>query len=225
MPGPYLLRNAIFDLDGTLVDSRGDIQDCLVQACVRHGIGGAEGRIIGKIAIGPPLAEMLRALIPELAEHQFSPIIAAFRALYDVSLLTKTVAYPGVYDVLRQFRIDGGTLMLATNKPRLPTRRILDKLGVSTWFADVVTPDDFPTGAATKARMVRRLIETWNLMKDRTIVIGDAPADIEAARENGVLSAAVLCGYGNAEELKSCGPTATLETIGELYGCGQFYFR
>ncbi len=203
MPGPYLLRSAIFDLDGTLVDSSSDIKACILEACARRGIDDIAARITGIFVVGPPLPEMLRSLLPELAEGQLSSLIATFRSLYDNSRLTKTFVYPGASEALERFRAAGGTIMVATNKPGLPTRRILAKVGLSDRVDDVVTADDLPAGVAAKSDMVRHLIAKWNLERSQTIVVGDMPADIEAAHANGGVSAAVLYGYGDAQQLSA----------------------
>ena len=114
---------------------------------------------------------------------------------------------------------------MATNKPALPTARILQRTALGDCFRDVVTPESFAGGTGSKTAMVRRLIERWKLEKDKTVVVGDSPADIGAARENGVRSAAVLSGYGAANELRRCGATVVLKSIGEVFRCEEFDFR
>jgi phosphoglycolate phosphatase len=224
MPTSYLLRNAIFDIDGTLVDSAGDIRGAIAQAYTAIGIEGLAGKI-DKIVIGPPLAEMVKQLTPDLAEEQYEALVAAFRAAYDASPLDKTEVYAGVWDVMRKLRDSNAKLLVATNKPALATRRVLAKTGLQACFLDVVTPDAFAAGKASKTEMVRHLIGKWRLDRDVTFVFGDAVSDLEAARQNGVGSVAVLSGYGKREELMGCQPTVALESMGGLLSCGQFHFR
>jgi phosphoglycolate phosphatase len=255
----YLLRNVIFDLDGTLVDSANDIRSAIAQAYAAIGMEGMSGKI-EQIVIGPPLAETVRCLTPDLAAEDYSALVANFRQAYDSSPLTETEVYAGVREVLQQLLESNATLLVATNKPAFATRRVLAKTGLQDCFRDVVTPDTCPSaekgtvpicakhprpwvhGArrsgghhvpmvgglspfppASKAEMVRHLIEKWSLDREGTFVFGDAVSDVEAAQRNGVGSAAILSGYGNREELTSSRPTVLLESIGELWHCGQFH--
>jgi phosphoglycolate phosphatase len=220
---PYLLRNAIFDLDGTLVDSAADIRRAVAEACAAVGIDVPPGKI-GSIVIGPPLLEMVRELVPGLTGPQSAALAAAFRKAYDTSPLMETVVYPGVPEVLEKLCNSSAKLLVATNKPALATRRVLAKTGLTDFFLDVATPDSPAGGKASKAEMVRRLIEKWALERDATFVFGDAASDIEAAQRNGVGSVAILCGYGKRQELMESRPSVLLESVGGVLNCGQFHF-
>lgn len=221
---PYLLRNAIFDLDGTLVDSARDIRSAIAQAYAAVGMEGAAVKI-DKIVIGPPLAEIVRRLTPDLAEEAYAALAAAFRRAYDGSPLAETKTCPGVWEVIRTLSDSDAKLLVATNKPALATRRVLAKAGLNDCFMDVITPDAMPAGQGSKAEMVQYLIERWKLDREVTFVFGDSASDMEAARRNGVGSVAILSGYGNREELMGCRPTVLLESMEGLFACGQFDFR
>jgi phosphoglycolate phosphatase len=224
MQSPYRLRNAIFDLDGTLVDSARDIRSAIARACAAVGIEAPAGKI-ETLVIGPPLRAMLAELIPDLGEQLGAALAAAFRQAYDTSPHAETNVYAGVWEVLRELRDSNATLLLATNKPALATRRVLAKTGLQACLRDVVTPDALPGGKASKTEMVRHLIEKWTLERASTFFFGDAVSDIEAAQQNGIGSVAVLSGYGKREELMNCQPSVLLESIGGLLHCGQFNFR
>jgi phosphoglycolate phosphatase len=218
---PYHLRNAIFDLDGTLVDSARDIRGAMALAYAAIGMDGMAGKI-DKLVIGPPLAETMRRLTPDLAEENYAALVASFRQAYDSSPLQETTVCPGVWDVITALRKSNATLLLATNKPGRPTRRVLDKTRLNDCFRDVATPDWAGPAPASKAEMVRDLIGKWKLEREVTFVIGDAVSDMDAARENGVGCIAILSGYGNREELIDCRPTVLLESMEGLLSCGQF---
>ena len=220
----YLLRNAIFDLDGTLVDSAGDIRRAVAHAYAAAGIDAMADKI-DTLVIGPPLSEMFRNLTPGLDDGVYAALGADFRRTYDGSSLDATRTCPGVDEVLRALGDSGATLLVATNKPELATRRVLAKTGLRDCFVDVATPDALPCGKASKADMVRHLIAKWRLQPEVTFVVGDTASDIEAARQNGVGSVAILSGYGTREELIGCRPTVLLESMGGLLSCGQFNLR
>ena len=219
-----VLRNAIFDLDGTLIDSSGDIKDCIVGAYVACGINSPESCKIDALAIGPPLVQMLRSLTPNLIDDQYRQLAAAFRRHYDSSPLTRTVLYCGVHEILRRLSTAGVALFIATNKPHFASRRVLAKTNLTTYFTDIATPESLPGRIAAKSLMVRRLIDKWRLKPHETVVVGDAPDDILAAHENGVSSVALLSGYGNRDELRDSKATLILESIERLCDCGQFHF-
>ena len=224
MQASYLLRNAIFDLDGTLVDSASDIRSAIAEAYASIAIGGLADAI-DTIVIGPPLAEIVRSLTPDLAEEQYASLVAAFRRAYDNRPLGETKTCSGVWDVIHKLSDSDATLLVATNKPDLATRRVLAATGLKDCFRDVMTPDAFPSGKASKTEMVRHLMGKWKLEPEVTFVFGDAVSDMEAARQNGVGSVAILSGYGKREELMNCQPTVLLESMGGLLSRGQFYFR
>src|SRR5580700_11283688 len=122
---PYLLRNAIFDLDGTLVDSARDIRGAMLRAYAAIGMNDIVGKL-DKLVIGPPLADTMRCLTPGLAEDTYAALVANFRQAYDNSPLHETTVCPGVWDVIAALRKSNATLLLATNKPCRPTRRVLE---------------------------------------------------------------------------------------------------
>jgi len=204
--------NVIFDLDGTIADSSGDILSALSSAMAETGLSpsGEPDRTI----VGPPVAEMLGRLLPGISEAQRETAVSAFRRHYDSSSYPGTSLYPGMAETLSRLRSAGVRLFIATNKPEIPTLRVLDALRAGP-FDGVVCVNSLPGRKLSKSEMIEKILSDWRLEKDRTLMVGDCDSDILAARRCGVKGAAVLWGYG-AGEVCSCGADFTVSSAGEL---------
>lgn len=210
------IRSIVFDLDGTLVDSADDILDSVVAAYRDAGFAEHSPGVIDRSIIGPPLAEMVRRLTPAFSEEEVVRVVAAFRVRYDQSAYPKTLPYEGVRETLRELAGRGVRLLVVTNKPSRPARRILERSDLDRVISEVMTPDTASASSGTKAAMLGCLAQRSGLQQESTLVVGDMPQDIEAAHENGLLAAAVLYGYGRPDDLRRAGPEMTLPRISDL---------
>src|SRR5574341_353000 len=134
-----MINSVIFDLDGTLVDSAEDIIDCLEKAYTEAEVASYIGRL-DKSIIGPPLRELIRQATPELHDEKMEYIVKQFRKYYDASPLDKTRLKNGARNALCHLTALDKKMILVTNKPMQPTRKILANLNLN-YFEDVVTPD------------------------------------------------------------------------------------
>ena len=210
MPDRY--KNIIFDLDGTLIDSAGDIADCLRQALEALPDSGGPCAV-EKTCLGMPLKEIVLSVRPELDSREVSSVCARFRELYDSSDYPRTALMPGAAEILARFSGSGRTMFIATNKPLKPALRLLNKFGLAGLFADVAAPDLLPGGKMSKAAMLAYLLSKWNLDKARTVMVGDTGPDVTAARENGIDSAYLLSGYGGEALARSLSPDILLKDL------------
>lgn len=202
-------RLAVFDLDGTLVDSLEDLH-----ASVDHALGalGLPRRTLEEVRgyVGEGARVLLeRAVAPEA--HLVDEALSLWRPHYEAHLLDRTRPYPGIPEVLA-----GASRRLAvlTNKPGPMARRILDGLGLLPRFFEVVGGDEAPR-KPDPAGLLGIVARAGAAARD-AVLVGDSLVDAETARAAGVPFVAVAWGLGARDRLAAAGPAALVDTAAEL---------
>lgn len=209
-----MIKNVIFDLDGTLIDSADDIIDCLKKAYSK--IPEMDNAVINRTHIGPPLPEIIKKITPHINEMQFNIIVNEFKNCYDNGSYPKTRAYEGVYYLLNKLSSLDKKIFIVTNKRIIPTRRLMKNLKIEI-MKDVITPDLLHGIIMDKTEMLSHLIEKWDLNKKNTLMVGDSASDVIAAHNNGIMSIVILNGYGDIKAVNESEPDYTIEKVEELY--------
>lgn len=199
----------VFDLDGTLCDTAPDILAAWVGAARKLGIASPE-ESRKRYRVGPPLTELLEELVPGCSEEFKKNAVAAFAGIYDRSGFPETRLYPGIVELLDALKAAGKELFIATNKRKVPTLLILEKLDLAKYFRKVYTLDS-TTGAKNKNEMVGRLLAEQGLDPRKSAMVGDTAGDIRAARANAMTGIGVAWGYGARAELEASGADVVLE--------------
>ncbi len=201
------MRNIVFDLDGTLLDSAPDILRVLAEILSDHRI---EPRVpVGRQLIGPPISEMLAQLLPEAERERLPEFHGEFRRRYDANSLPDTQPYPRIVECLEVLKAHGCRLFVATNKPKHVSLRLIEqRLGAR--FERLVTVDSVAGRVLDKPGMLALL----GLDPKESVMIGDQPADIRAGKELGFATMAVLFGYGRTDELCAQSPDYTVTCPG-----------
>jgi phosphoglycolate phosphatase len=210
------VRALIFDLDGTLIDSKLDLA-LSINAMLKR-MGRAElvyEEIFGMVGNGAPAlvrrafgAEDLKAASDEEADTG----LAYFLSYYRNHMLDNTVTYPGVREGLAL--LENHPMAVLTNKPVNFSRAILDGLGLSRYFRFVYGGNSFekkkphPMGVET-------LLRELNSKPKETMIVGDSEVDIQTARNSGIWSCGVSYGLG-AEGLRAFPPDLMLDSLTEL---------
>ena len=134
------MRLVVFDLDGTLIDSRQDLADAANALIVERGGGPLPVEAVaGMVGEGAALL-VRRALTAAGLEPDLESALPRFLALYDERLLAHTDLYPGTREALESIAARS-TIAVLTNKPQRPTERILEGLGIARFFAHVIGGD------------------------------------------------------------------------------------
>jgi len=202
----------IFDLDGTLVDSRRDIALAVNLTLDEMGFPRREPRVIFGF-IGSGVHKLILNSLPEGRADLVDRGVEIFWGYYREHALDTTALYPGISDMLGS--LSGVKLAVATNKPYTHTVLVLDGLDITRYFASV---QGWKPGLPVKpdpALLVRALDEAGGSRAD-AVMVGDGLNDIMAARAAGVKSCAVGYGYGKKEALLEAAPDYFAETVADL---------
>lgn len=205
-------RLAIFDLDGTLVDSRADITEAVNRTLEELGEGGHPPSAI-RDWIGEGVTRLLERALGH--PERVSEARSLFDRYYGEGLLDATRPYPGIDQLLQ--RLHGRLqLAVATNKPGPMARAIVEGLGWHGLFGSVVGARD---GAELKPApdMLLQLVERSGCPRARATMVGDMAVDLQSARAAGVGFVGVGWGYGGRDQLGAAGALAVVETAEELF--------
>jgi phosphoglycolate phosphatase len=190
------VRNFIFDLDGTLVDSLPGIEwsvDLALESC-----GIRKRPLALRAFIGPPIRGILARAAGTSDEPTLDRLEKAFREIYDRAGWRRTRCEKGVRPMLAELQARGCGLWVATNKPALATGRILDNLKLADYFRAVVSPDTRKPAYHSKQEMLSALMAGSGLDAGECLMVGDTRLDAEAAALAGIACALVPHGYGGS---------------------------
>jgi phosphoglycolate phosphatase len=212
------LKLLIFDLDGTLVDSRIDLANS-VNAMLRHyGRPELAAEVIGSyIGNGAPM--LVRRSLGDPDDEAFvQEALLYFMAYYREHKLDTTFVYAGIKEALEAIRNghNGNTPHMAvlSNKPVGPSRGIVDALGLGQYFFQVYGGNSFHTKKPDPAG-VQALLEESGAKAGETVIVGDSDVDIITARNAGAYSLGVT--YGLAPHtLEDAPPDVLIDQPQEL---------
>jgi phosphoglycolate phosphatase len=204
----------IFDLDGTLIDSKQDLV-CAVNAARAHlGVAPLDDEtVFSYVGEGAPVL-IRRALGPGATGDQVKDALDFFLAFYNNHMIDHTVLYPGVPETLDRLAEAGVKMAVLTNKPVRISRAIVEALGVSRYFQRVYGGNSFeqkkpdPIGIAT-------LLAECAATPGRAIMVGDSAVDIRTARNANVMSCGVTYGF-QPETLAAEPPDLLFDRIEQL---------
>ena len=210
------LRLAVFDCDGTLVDSQHSIVACMKAAFGAAGLALPEAEAVRRI-VGLPLAEGVGRLAPVLAAAECVRVAdlykQAFLDLRSAAPLEEPL-FPGVRELLDALEAEGVLLGVATGKGQRGLRITLEQHGLLKRFVTLQTADDAP-GKPNPA-MLRQAMAAVGAEPSQTAMIGDTTYDILMARGAGTAAIGVAWGYHEPEALLAAGADAIISDFAEL---------
>ena len=198
-------RLAIFDLDGTLLDTIGDLAEACNHMLALRGFG-PHTRDEYRQMVGNGILRLVERALPEhlrtteyVAEARHD-----FLAYYIEHIDCYSRPYDGICEVLRSLQNDGWTLAVASNKFDAGTKRLVESFFPDIHFKAVYgNREGFPL--KPDAALVELIIEECGASREMTYMIGDSGVDVEAAKNGGVRSVGCTWGFRAREELEERG--------------------
>jgi phosphoglycolate phosphatase len=188
-------RLIVFDLDGTLVDSRRDLAESANALLASCGLPPQHEDAIGRM-VGDGAAMLVARAFAAAGAPPPPDALDRFLTTYNGRLLQWTRPYPGIPETLHVLR-SRATLAVLTNKPIEPTRRILDGLDLTPLFpADLVRGGDGPLGRKPDPAGLVSLLADAGQVPAATVLVGDSAVDWHTARAAGVACCLVRYGFG-----------------------------
>jgi phosphoglycolate phosphatase len=215
---PHSIRLVIFDLDGTLIDSRLDLVHS-VNAALRH-IGRPElpdDVIASYVGDGAPIL-IQRALGTEAADEALvRKGLEFFLSYYREHKLDHTTVYPGIPEALAAIQTSNGVrrqMAVLTNKPVNPSRAIVDALGLGQYFSQVYGGNSFVT-KKPDPEGARKLLAESGVAPDQAAIVGDSHVDVRTGRNAGLWTVGVTYGFAT-HTLEDEAPDVLVDSAADL---------
>jgi phosphoglycolate phosphatase len=203
----------LFDLDGTLANSRPGIFSSAAAALREHGLAVPHEL---NLRIGPPIIESIKHILGSGHEHLFESMLKTFRKSYATRSVYEAHLYHGILEGLQQMRERERHMYVVTLKARPFAVEMIRYQNVHSFFRQIYGPS--LTGIRqTKTELLEDALRREYIPARHAVMIGDTDNDIKAARALGVYSIGVTWGFGSHEELRDSGAHAIVHSPQELF--------
>lgn len=210
-----MYNTALFDLDGTLINSEIGITDSVAYALSKFGIIVEDKKTL-KPFIGPPLAESFSKFYG-FSEEKATEAVTYYREYFSEKGIYENPPYEGVEEMLINLKNHGISLMLATSKYEVFAKVILEHLGFANYF-DLVVGSLKDGSRGSKKEVIEYILAQKNISDLSSVVmVGDRKHDMIGAKETTLDAIGVLYGFGDREELSSHGATYIAKTPSDVF--------
>ncbi|HCT90257.1 MAG TPA: hypothetical protein DF613_02565 [Lachnospiraceae bacterium] len=204
----------LFDLDGTLTDSGPGIMRSVQYALEKMGRPVVDLQAL-RCFVGPPLKEQFMAYAG-FDDGEALEAIRYYRERYTDKGMFENEVYPGVEDILKLLVDRGRILAVASSKPEVYVRQILDHFGLSVYFREIVGAE--LNGRTSKSEVIEEALKRLGMSNHRqaVLMVGDRDYDVIGAHHCGLQCIGVSYGYGSREELQKAGAAYVADSVSAL---------
>ena len=210
------IRLAVFDCDGTLVDSQHSIVAAMHAACAVHRLDEPPAEQVRRV-VGLQLLEAIRVLLPACAEDMLNRVHASYIAAYQdlrAQGLVRDPLYPGALETIERLEQAGWVLGVATGKSHRGLVATLDRHVLTSRFVTLQTADR--AAGKPNPEMLHKAMAEAGTDPSATVMIGDTTFDMEMARAARTRAVGVAWGYHGASELRAAGAELIVADFAEL---------
>jgi len=197
-----MFKYILFDLDGTLTDSKEGLFKSFQHALLHFGIDEQDPENLKRF-IGPP-AHYAFCEFYDFSEEDAIKAIEVFRERFSVKGIYENKLYPGIFNMLKTLKEHGKKVALATAKPEVFAKTVIKYFDIEQFF-DCVVGTSLDNTDHNKTFILNQVLKKLNADKNTSVMVGDRKFDIEAAKECGIASIGAEYGYAPKNELKNCG--------------------
>ena len=206
----------LFDLDGTITDSEMGITNSVKHALKKYGIEETDQDKLRKF-VGPPLADSFMKYYG-FTKEQAQKGIEYYREYYTNGGMFENEVYDGIPELLQKLKDAGKVLIVATSKPELFAKQILEYFDLAKYF-DCIAGASMDESRVNKDEVIAYALDLYGVSehKEEMVMIGDREHDIFGAKKNDLDSIGVLFGFGDLKELKAAGADYIVEHPLEIF--------
>jgi len=208
-----MIKNIIFDLDGTLVDSKRDIAAAQHWVLSQLGVHSYKPEELYPL-IGKPLTETFATLLPADLHERIPEATELYKDRYPPRALETTILFPDVKETIETLRSRGIRLATATTKLSAGTRRVLTHFGIAEHFAQIQGSDNIPF--KPDPFIITKILEDQSWEKSESLMVGDTDNDIMAGKRANIPTCGVTYGSLAREQMEQLNPDIIIHSLSEL---------
>ena len=208
-----MIKNIIFDVDGTLLDSKRDIAGAQLWVLQQLGVENYTEEDLYP-HIGKTLQETFTLLLPDRIHPRIPEAAVMYRDYYRPRALENTKLFPGVKETIEILHIKKVSLATATIKSSETTKRILAHFGIAEYFTQLQGTDGMPH--KPNPAIVKKILKEQRWTEDETMMVGDTDRDIVTGRNAGIAACGVTYGTCTEEQLRAAEPQWIIDSFPQI---------
>ncbi len=212
LPATHIL----FDLDGTLSDSAPGIVASVAYALDKMEFAYEDYEQLRSF-VGPPLREQFMSFCNLETIEEGDKAVSLYREFYTTKGIFDNTAYDGIPEMLDKLSELGLRLAVATSKPEIFARQIIERYGFADKF-DYIGGSLLDGTRTDKAQVIQYVMKELDVKPENCVMVGDREHDIVGGKKCGLSTIGVLWGYGGRQELENAGAHVIVEHPGDIVG-------